>query len=172
MSVTWGLQGSSPFADFGDTPLTDRLYNYLRAKWTLTGMLAQANFSTTNRLNPGTAKPWMWVQHINTDSARAKEDSTIGSRGVIKHLTVLRIHFFMKRPRDATTYPEFDRMVQEAERIIYQYYTDPSILGVYELDHFVVGEAVESSRDFGRSFQGVFRVSCDVEAHYHKISTA
>jgi hypothetical protein len=174
---TWGLANTgTPPVDFGDISLEDRLYTYLLAKWTLTGDLHVSKFSTTNRPNPGRAGYWLSVSAAGGESGRTYTDSpyvqpTIGIRDPIPFVSTMRIRFFSKRPKQGLIFPELQRMVQEAMRIIYQYHTDRNILGIIAIDRFRWSETNEASRDMGREYNNIYKIDALVDLHYAKVST-
>jgi hypothetical protein len=171
---TWGVYGTTPLADWGDVPLADRFYNYLRAKWALTGDLAQAKLPTVNRPNPGRAGYWIYVSEAGGDSGRTYTESyvqpNLGTGAPIPFKGTMRIRFFSKRPTQGLTFSELNKMVDEAGRIAYQYYADPGIVGIVAIDRYRWGESTEASQEFGKEFRNIYKIDALVDVHYAKQS--
>lgn len=174
---TWGLVNATPLADFPADP-EDLIYKYIGTNWTLTTpahISKSALFQTEdpaqmqNRPQPGNKPVWIWVQHTSLDSARSQLNSSIGRNGLIGHLHVFSIHIFTSRLTQGLIFPELGIMSREVERLIYQY-IDGQIPGIQQFNTFVMLPMTESS-DMGETFNGMYRVTCQTQAKYEKVST-
>ena len=70
------------------------------------------------------------------------------------------------------TFPDLGILSREVERILY-IYTQHTIPGIHHFDHFRMLPIVEAAALGGAwyAFAGTYLVSCQITAHYHKIST-
>jgi hypothetical protein len=173
---TWGLANTTPLIDFQDDP-EDLIYRYLGGNWAITEpthINKQSLFLTTdpaqmlNRPNPGNQPMWLWVQHFDLDSARNQFNSTVGRNGLIGHFHTFSIHIFTRRLSQGLTFPDLGIIARELERLIYQYTNQ--INGIQQFNTFRMLPMVESS-DMGEAFTGMYRVTCQTQAKYEKLST-
>lgn len=173
---TWGLASTTPLADFAEDP-EDLIYKYLGTNWSITTP-AHINklslFQTVtpadmaNRPNPSRAM-WIWVQHFDLDTSRNLAGSTIGHHGFIQHNHTFQIHLFSTRLTQGLTFPDLGQLLREVERLIYQY-QEGQITQIQQFVSFRVFPVVEAV-DWGESWAGTYRVTCNAMAQYQKYST-
>ena len=178
MSVTFGLAGSSPLADFSVDP-EDLIYKYLGTNWSITSpthITKQELFRTIdpaqmiNRPDPGDKSTWLWVRHFQNQSGRDLFGSTIGTHGIIRHNHLFDIHLLSTRLVWGLQFPDLGQMSREIERLIYQY-QEGQMEGIQQFNSFTLLPTVEASVDWGEGWAGTYRATCQVLAQYHKIST-
>jgi hypothetical protein len=178
MSATFGLASSSPLADFSVDP-EDLIYKYLGTNWSITSpthITKQELFRTTdpaqmlNRPNPGDKSQWLWVRHFQLDSGRDIFGSTMGTKGIIQHNHLFDIHLLSTRLIWGLQFPDLGQMSREIERLIYQY-QQGQIEGIQQFTSFRIFPTVEASVDWGESWAGTYRATCQVLAQYQKYST-
>lgn len=174
---TWGLSGTTPLVDF-DTDPEDLIYKYIGTNWSLTTpthINKTGLFQTTdpaqmvNRPSPGNRPVWLWVRHFDLDSARSNINSSLGSNGLIGHFHTFNIELFTQRLTQGLTFPDLGQIAREVERLLYQYRT--GINGIQQFNTFRMMPMVESS-DMGEAWAGMYRVTCQTQAKYEKVSTA
>jgi hypothetical protein len=178
LSVTFGLSGTTPFADYNPAGIADLIYKYFGQNWSITTPATidkMAIFLSTNpaqmvnRPNPGNRSLWLWVQHAILDSGRTIPGSTFGRRGDIMHNHVFNVHLMMWRAPQGMTFPELDIMSGEIERLVYQFHLAP-IPGIERLDRFML-MGTEEATTLGEAFSGMYKQTCQVTANYWKTST-
>jgi hypothetical protein len=178
MSITYGLAGSSPLADFSVDP-EDLVYKYLGTNWSITSpthITKQELFRTTdpaqmiNRPDPGDKSQWLWVRHFQMQSGRDLFGSTIGTHGMIRHNHLFDIHLLSNRLVWGLTFPDLGQISREVERLIYQC-QEGQIEGIQQFNSFTLLPVVEASVDWGEGWAGTYRATCQVLAIYHKYSS-
>jgi hypothetical protein len=183
MSATYGLVGTSPFADFGTTELEDHIYRYIGDKWSLADppypdLIKVKIFRTTTKADMinepfrGMRPYWIWVQHFRTEAARTQRGSSMGATGYTRHESTFRIHLFAYRLKPALLFPELGLMAQEVQKILFQYPQGSTfpIPGVLHFDNWVMENSREVN-NMGESFAGVYEIICSIDAYYDKAST-
>jgi hypothetical protein len=183
MSATYGLVGTSPFADFGTTELEDHIYHYLGNNWSITDpphpeltkvkiFRTATQADMTNEPGRGMHPYWIWVQHLRTTASRTDRGSSMGSTGYTAHTSTFIVHLFAYRLKSSLTFPELGLMAQEVQRILFQYPQGSQfpIPGVLHFDNWVM-ENVREVNNMGDAFAGVYEIICTIDAFYHKAST-
>jgi len=179
MSVTFGVSGTSPFADYSPTQIADLIYKYIGTNWSITSPATinkQAIFLTTdpalmkNRPEPGNNSLWLWVQHEFLNSGKDMPKSGLGGTGNIPVIHTLNIHFMMNRTPQGMTFPELDLMAGEVMRLTFQYHLAP-IQGILGMSHFILMRAEEATT-LGASYSGMYKMTAQINVNYEKISTA
>lgn len=177
MSVTWGLVGTSPFADFSED-LEDLIYRYIGTNWSITTpshLTKQELFQTTNpaqminRPDPGNKPVWLWVSQFELETGRELLGSTIGKHGQIPHLHTFNLNLMSMRLRQGLTFPDMGLLSRELERLMYSY-NNGDITGIDHFDHFQMLQMVEASTlgPGWESYSGTFIATCRITAHYWK----
>jgi hypothetical protein len=179
MSVTFGVSGTLPFADYSPTQVADLLYKYFGTNWSITTPATinkAAVFLTTdpaqmkNRPDPGSRSLWLWVQHNLLDSGKDILGSGLGYTGNIPVRHTFNIHFMMSRLPQGMTFPELDLMAGEIMRLTFQYHLAP-IQGITSLSHFTLMQGEEATT-LGQAYSGMYKMSAIIMAVYEKLSTA
>lgn len=179
MSATYGVSGSSPFADF-TTDFEDLVLQYLYNEWSISDPAKPAAMQGNNQdleFRPGFRRnrPAYQVLCIQTDTP-PPEDQEV-SRRSWKFMTSLEITIVVRRINRDNIDPQLGNMEREVQRIISQYRKDdiPGIVDmfyrgqarVYE-DTIAGGTRSSTIRESSQGAQNAFstvwqtRVYCDI----------